>query len=680
MKLPALFKNKKYRLVFVTTLAVLVMPNFVFAYGMLDFGVMILSLFARLTGWAGIILNLAIMELVFDMGTKLNYSIGASVENAWSIIRDIMNLLFIFSLIYIGFQTILDFGNPRRLLPPLIIAALLINFSLFFTKFIVDVSNTAAVEIYKTVVVPAGVQNPSNPNPKDLEDTFINIGISGAYMQVMGLKDLISPQNNQQNNAGLSYAEHLQDTCASDDDASDCSVTLIVYFLATIIFFLVAAYAFAMGAFMLLWRFIVLIILMIFSPFMFVGMIFPKAGKYQSRWWSTFLNAAFYAPAYMLMLYIGYAIASKINVFDPGDGMFNAVSGKFGSVDLILNFMIVCGFLWASVLIGKEMSYSGSNATMKFADNLRRRGQRALYRTGGFAAGTAMGAGAYGLRTTAGRRAYETANANNETGERLALQAQGTGMKAWYARQRLAANARLAKASFDPRQSMGKNAQKNFGTGKKGGFDQSISDRKKAEESRSKLFGQNDSRVYEDYGVTGLNADYKDKNSKINKLRSQIAQESNAGERKKMTDRLNFLVAETKAMEKGKLYGLDAMKFEDAVKQDGFTFAGNKDQWEKLQKAKQEQYQRFADAKKQEQGYGARQYAENLKNRYTGNKVSRLFGWFYDDPTARRVAAKEITKKNTAKSSGQKIEDIVKELQKEESGGDSTPPAGAATT
>ncbi len=683
MKFLALFKNKKFRLSLSIAIVVLVIPNFVFAYGILDFGVLILSLFARLTGWAGILLNLAIMELVFNMGTVLNSSIGLSVENAWSVIRDIMNLLFIFSLIYIGFQTILDFGNPRQLLPKLIIAALLINFSLFFTKFIVDVSNVAAVEIYTTVgFVPSSLIGAANPDPKAAEDALINIGVSGAYMQAMGLKDLISPQNNQTNNANLSYATKLEAACQDNDDASDCDVTILVYFLASIIFFLIAAYAFAIGAYMLLWRFIVLIILMIFSPFMFVGMIFPKAGKYQSRWWSTFLNAAFFAPAYMLMLYIGYAIASKVNVFTPGKGMFDAVAGSYAAVDLILNFMIVAGFLLMAVTVGKEMSSQGGKGVLSVMDNVRRRGQRVMdngrRRGQRVMAAGALGGGAWALRNTAGRSAYQTANGMNERGEKWADQMNERGLRGWYARQRMAGAEKLSKSSFDPRQSMGKDAQKNLGTGAKGGFNAKMDARKKVEEARSKLVG-GDSQVYTDYGAGEQYSVYKKIGDDANKLRKEIAASTNEQERKSKTALLIAKIGQQKTMEKGQLYDEFGQSFEQYNSKGG---ALTQSQFEVEKKKRLDAVKAFADAKKQEAGYGKRQYAENLKNRYTGNRVSKLFGWFYDDPLARKVAAKDITKKNASKSSGQKIEDIVKELQKEEGGG-STPPApegGAATT
>ena len=450
MKLLALFRNKKYRLGLATAMVVLVVPNFVFAYGILDFGVLILSLCARITGWAGIILNLAIMELVFNMGTILNSSIGESVENAWAVIRDVMNLLFIFSLIYIGFQTILDFGNPRQLLPKLIIAALLVNFSLFFTKFVVDVSNVAAVEIYTVIGIidPANVGS-ANPDPGKIENDLVNIGVSGAFMQKMSLKDLISPQNNQSNNANLSYSKKLQAACTEkDDDATDCDVTILVYFLASIIFFLIAAYAFAIGAYMLLWRFVTLIILMIFSPFMFIGMIFPKAQKYQTRWWNTFLSAAFFAPAYFLMLYVGLSISTKINIFTPGkNGMFDAVAGSYAAVDLILNFIIVCAFLLMAVTVGKEMSSQGGKGVLNVMDNIRRRGQRVM------AAG-ALGGGAWALRNTAGRQAdklSESGRLKNLAGSNSKL-ARWTGA-AWMGEQAIRKSKKVADSSFDARNS-----------------------------------------------------------------------------------------------------------------------------------------------------------------------------------------------------------------------------------
>ncbi len=672
-------RNRRLELVISVFALILVTPLVVNA-GWLELGVFVMQLFARLTGWAGVLLNIAIMELVFNMGTYLSSNVGASVENAWALIRDLMNLLFIFSLVYIGFLVILDASSStaRRLLPPLIIAALLVNFSLFFTKFMVDVSNIAAVEIYNTTIgsqLLTGVaqsQGGAAPSAQQANEALVNVGISGAFMQSMGLKDLLSPNQNQGALNTASYELKLSEACGNQsvdqaaESGSNCSVDVLVYFFLSIIFFLVAAYAFFIGAFMLVWRFLVLIFLLIFSPLMFVGMIFPNARRFQQKWWQTFIFACLYAPAYLLMLFIAYTLASRINVFDPNDNMYSAVSGAYSSVDLILNFLIVIGFLLAATYVGKEMSFVGSRATVKFADNTLRRGRRALARGGGMVAGAGMGLGAYGLRNTAGRREWETANAENEKGKRLALQAQGKGIGAWYARQRLAAAERASQASFDPRQAMGKDNQKLFGSGAKGGYEKNIKDRTKAEEKRAKRAGQVDAGIYDEYGVKGEYDYYKLREKTRDQYIADRTSETDPKKRRALTLDIARINSEIKDLERAG----NGKNQQNTPPEWYINQGGTEEQWEN--------FKIFAQAKKEEKGHGQRTYANSLKTRYDSNVLTRTFGRIFDDPTARKAAAKEITKKNTTKNPGQRIEDIIKSELNENQG--DTPDSTSSTS
>ena len=89
--------------------------------------------------WAsGLLLNLAITKYVVGFGAVFESSgLGYSVNTLWATVRDIFNLTFIFGLVYIGFKMIFNSGdsNAKRMLGSLILAALLVNFSLFITKY-----------------------------------------------------------------------------------------------------------------------------------------------------------------------------------------------------------------------------------------------------------------------------------------------------------------------------------------------------------------------------------------------------------------------------------------------------------------------------------------------------------------------------------------------------------------
>ncbi|MDE2116831.1 MAG: hypothetical protein KGI79_03070, partial [Patescibacteria group bacterium] len=83
--------------------------------------------------------------ITLSINTAYIFSLSPAVNLGWVIIRDIANICFIFILIYISITTIVQGTNAnfgiKNMLTKVIIAAILINFSLFFTKVIVDVSN-----------------------------------------------------------------------------------------------------------------------------------------------------------------------------------------------------------------------------------------------------------------------------------------------------------------------------------------------------------------------------------------------------------------------------------------------------------------------------------------------------------------------------------------------------------
>ena len=99
------------------------------------------------------ILDIAISLTIINMGMVYEAGIGFGVQALWVVIRDILNILFIFGLIFIGIKTILNSedSNTRRALGLLIVSALLINFSLFITLAIIDFSNVAAVQVYNQI-------------------------------------------------------------------------------------------------------------------------------------------------------------------------------------------------------------------------------------------------------------------------------------------------------------------------------------------------------------------------------------------------------------------------------------------------------------------------------------------------------------------------------------------------
>lgn len=290
----------------------------------------------------GLLLDGTIKNLVIEMGDIYESNVGYSVNMLWKVIRDALNMLFIFGLVFIGIKTILNSedSGTRRALGLLIAAALLINFSLYITKVVVDFSNIAAIQIHTSMV--NGITGSSGINLGSARFTGGEDSIAGAFLQVSRATTLFS-------------------------DVSHLNV--LAYSIMTLIFLIVAGMVFAFGAFMLLARFIALTIYMIFSPIMFLGWIFPQLMSFSKNWWKGFFKQAFFAPAFFFMLYLTLSVLQGLGSANSFQGN---IAGDLGNPDAtgqagfggVMFFALAIGFLYASTVVGQKMGVAGGNAAV----------------------------------------------------------------------------------------------------------------------------------------------------------------------------------------------------------------------------------------------------------------------------------------------------------------------------
>ena len=103
--------------------------------------------------FAGTLFDTAI---VFSIsGQAMDTSANSMIAVGWTTIRDLINLFFIFILLYAAISTILQYGDYqlKNVLAKIIIAALLINFSLMIGKMVIDASHILAWEFYNRIDV-----------------------------------------------------------------------------------------------------------------------------------------------------------------------------------------------------------------------------------------------------------------------------------------------------------------------------------------------------------------------------------------------------------------------------------------------------------------------------------------------------------------------------------------------
>ncbi len=418
------------------------------------------SVFGTMVWYAGMLLNFAVTDYVIGFGNQfINSGLGFAVNNLWTTVRDIFNLTFIFGLVYIGFKMILDSSdsNARKMLVHIILAALLVNFSLFFTKFIVDFSNIAAAQIAQGFEVGqiGGVDRYL------IADKFIDeMGVSSIWGEGKGLSALVNGE-----------------------------ASPYTYIFGMMIIFIITAFVFFVGGILLMIRFVVLNLYMILSPIMFLGWVFPGLASYSQMWWNGFLARAFFAPAYLLMLYFAATILTEFAALNQsagtkgiGDFLMDPAKNQEAFGNIVPYFAMMAIFLIAAVIVAQKMAGQGGEMAMSIGKSMVGGTRRALQRGAGNA--TFGGIGWVGQKTI-GLGAHTLANSK--------------GLNKWASESKLGeyvhkASTKVADSSLDVRQIAGLGKALGIGEGTKGGLSTRIKQQATADAAYQKSLKQNVTR------------------------------------------------------------------------------------------------------------------------------------------------------------------------------------------
>jgi hypothetical protein len=401
-----------------------------------------LSLTGGLLGVVGLMLNKVVDFSIINMAT---YTKDDAITNSWAVIRDLLNIFFIFGLLYISIKTIISSwsSNTKKLLSRLIVAAILINFSFFFTSVLIDVSNVITLNIYK-----------------EMSGGCYNIGTDSSSLSNCWLNEMKTNSIYQADTTGSGKYDSIFDNKgATKGDWTDFIILTFmggfVFIFASIVFFAIAI--------ALLVRFISLIFILVTSPVMFAGHIFPNFSKMTSKWSSKLQEELLFAPIVFIFLLISYTMVKVIGT-ELGDvGSFSSALKDINSssVGVFLNFIIIIGFLVGSLLAAKTVGNSIAGAGANFAGKWIGK------------AGNKIGGGF--MRNTIGRGAAKAADSIKGTSR--VSQRLKSGLN------------KVGNASFDARNSktfkgVASKTGITFGEGQKGGFRDAQSSRIKTAKSR----------------------------------------------------------------------------------------------------------------------------------------------------------------------------------------------------
>jgi hypothetical protein len=319
----------------------------------------LLALLANIVMWivamilffAGLILDTA---LYFTIHLKDIMASVPVVDIGWTIFRDLANICFIFILLWIAISTIigLNSGKTKELLVHLIIVALLMNFSLFITKAVVDASNIVAIHFYNLIVPPGTEGGGSGANP-------IGRGsFSGAFMEGLQLQTLYSSGAATGATEGSGVGAAIGSLLTKG--VLDFLKIIIIAVLGSGLM-LVAAYVFFVAALLLIMRIVVLMFVMILSPLAFLAFILPSTEKYAEQWKESLITQSMFAPLYLALAYVvvktiqspAFKAVLSLGSSPASGGIITSAGG------IIVNFIILIALMLGCILIAKKMEAYG---------------------------------------------------------------------------------------------------------------------------------------------------------------------------------------------------------------------------------------------------------------------------------------------------------------------------------
>ncbi|MEN9921513.1 MAG: hypothetical protein RLZZ517_491 [Candidatus Parcubacteria bacterium] len=425
------------------------------------FSVQLTSLILYLSG--------AIFDIIINytvLSSTLITSLDGSITIAWKIVRDLSNIIIVFSLLYLGIKTIIDgqgFADKKTLIS-VIIVAILINFSLVFTRAVFDVSNFIGAQIGEQI--------------KFNGQTSTQSGITSISA---GLVKMIRPASN------MSFISD-----PSKDGWGQLWDKIQVAIFTNITILTVSAVLFG-ASFLLIYRFLIFVVLMIASPFGLVAKFLPWFKGMGDSWWKALKTQAIVLPAFLLTLYISVLFVSILST-----GLANSSTGfVIGSISggnleqaansfalFFFNFLLIIGFLILPLIVPGKIGAAGAGI-MTSAGNWTMNKVRTMPQIAGRTAATGVAKTGRTLGGLVGDKV-----SNKESFKKLA-QDPNAGTKGSLARFALRRAEGLKDASFDFRNtSLGKNLGLGAGID---GYSTAVKKKKEAllekQKKEEKLFG-----------------------------------------------------------------------------------------------------------------------------------------------------------------------------------------------
>lgn len=291
--------------------------------------------------------GLYFVALLFDASVYISISDvfqdlikSDAITKVWIIARDLANIALVFIILWIAVQYAIDVSNKfnQRTIVNIIIIALLVNFSGFFTKIVIDASNVVAYEFYERI--SPGKTGLDNFGSKNLSVILAsNLALHDDILQPAGSRAM--GQTSASNLGTLFY--------------------IITQTLGTILLMSSFVFVLLVASILFLIRSAVLLAVYMASPLAMVSLVAPSKifSGFFDKWQGYLLKQAFFAPLFLIPLYFTLLI-----VLDPNFTKILTWSQLGGNLFIRI---LTIGLTLGSVLVATSMSAVGAKTTIDLA-------------------------------------------------------------------------------------------------------------------------------------------------------------------------------------------------------------------------------------------------------------------------------------------------------------------------
>lgn len=279
-----------------------------------------------LANLCGVILGM-VTQSIINITQYNKFITEPSIVEAWIIVRDICNMFFVLILLVIAFATILrvESYNVKKLLPKLLIMAVLINFSRIICGLLIDFSQVIML-------------------------TFVNAFADGGgnFYNALKVKD---------------YLEVAKDSSKWVDKGNDLNLTnTVTAIIVAVILMLITTITMIALLVVFLMRVVMLWIYIILSPLAFLLSAFPGGQKYASQFWGDFTKYLINGPVLAFFIWLALITANKMN---PADISFldkdSATLTSIMGGNQFMPYLIFIGLLVGGLMISSQIGGIGAN-------------------------------------------------------------------------------------------------------------------------------------------------------------------------------------------------------------------------------------------------------------------------------------------------------------------------------